>query len=141
MNRLIPCLACSRHVRIQDASCPFCGNDMAAAQAAAPALPPAMAWRHLGRAAVFAIGSTMAVTACGGEAAEDTGTAGTAGAQDSGTSEPDPVPGAPVYGAVAPPDAGMIEPDPEPGIPEYGAVAPPEPDPVAPLYGVGAFRE
>src|SRR5262245_35529830 len=60
MERLEPCPACRRHVRVSEQRCPFCGADVRAL-AALPArqLPT----QRLGRAALFAFG--VGATAAG----------------------------------------------------------------------------
>jgi hypothetical protein len=57
MNRphLRPCPGCSRHVRVSEVACPFCGVSLDASFAAAPApIPPSV---RLSRAALFAYGT------------------------------------------------------------------------------------
>ena len=56
---LIACSGCRRHVRAGDGACPFCG----AAVLGAPA--PGRPLARLGRAALFAVGATVSVTAAG----------------------------------------------------------------------------
>ena len=67
-----PCSACARHVKLSDATCPFCGVDnrqhLFASNAKASlgsVVPPTPAVR-LSRAALFAgtVGAAMAVTDC-----------------------------------------------------------------------------
>ncbi len=115
MKTLIPCGGCGRHVRANESACPFCGATIEA-EAAARAVPSAGA--RLGRAALFAFGATIAVTAtaCGG------GTpSGDAAVQDSQV-QPDGQMMA-LYGAP-PPDAGPVD-DGSPGA-RYGAVPAPD---------------
>lgn len=62
----IPCVGCSRHVRQDDRSCPFCG---AAVVGAPPATPTAR--QRLSRAALFAAGAAglaLATADCGATA-------------------------------------------------------------------------
>jgi hypothetical protein len=60
MERLEPCPACQRHVRVSEPSCPFCGRDVRALSALpARELPK----QRLGRAALFAFG--VGATAAG----------------------------------------------------------------------------
>jgi len=59
MNQLEPCPHCHRHVRIDEASCPFCAGAVAFADIA-PRVSPRV---RLGRAATFAFG--MVASACG----------------------------------------------------------------------------
>jgi len=67
MLHLSPCPACSRHVRINETACPFCGVELDLSRTPEPILPT----RRLGRSATFAFSATLAsaavVTACGGE--------------------------------------------------------------------------
>jgi hypothetical protein len=63
MNSLVPCSACARHVRRQDARCPFCGT------ARTPSAGPfreVMMPRDATRATLFALGLSLAGQACGG---------------------------------------------------------------------------
>ncbi len=84
MSDLEPCPACRRHVRTDEAACPFCA-------AALPAHPPR---RFLPgpftRAAVFA-GASLATTACGGKTKPADAPLENAAA-DAGADEPDPTP-------------------------------------------------
>ena len=59
--RLAPCTDCHRHVRLSEASCPFCGAVLASLVAPTRRMPP----RSLGRAAIFAVGSALASSASG----------------------------------------------------------------------------
>lgn len=64
MNRLVSCPSCRRHVRLSDALCPFCGDDVSAVSP-----PPApQTFARLGRAAIFAFGASVGVAACGSDA-------------------------------------------------------------------------
>jgi hypothetical protein len=66
MASLIPCSHCLRHVRREEAQCPFCGAERTPALAVArPVL------REAKRATLFALGLTLAGQACGGK--EDEG--------------------------------------------------------------------
>jgi hypothetical protein len=56
MSQLTPCPECQRHVRKNEARCPFCGTALSLAHLPAPALPR----KRLGRAATFAFGATVA---------------------------------------------------------------------------------
>jgi hypothetical protein len=70
MPHLRPCSSCSRHVRANEETCPFC-----AASLPTDTSPPAAPHERLGRAARVALGSaaavvlTMSGTACGKEPA------------------------------------------------------------------------
>ena len=58
---LRPCPRCSRHVRVSEEACPFCGNSLDASFRSAPApVPPS---RRLSRAALFAYGTGALVLA------------------------------------------------------------------------------
>jgi hypothetical protein len=60
--RLIACGECRRHVRENEATCPFCGADVAAIIAATPRWNPP---KGLSRAAVVALAAaTFGATAC-----------------------------------------------------------------------------
>jgi len=82
MSHLVPCPACSRHVRVTEPTCPFCGDGLALAGTPAPSLPKS----RLGRAATFAFGATLVgvttVVACGGD---DTSSGGGSGGATTGT--------------------------------------------------------
>lgn len=58
-QRLSPCHGCSRHVRVEERSCPFCGIALAE-----PSLPRLRGATRVGRAASFVLGLTMAAAAC-----------------------------------------------------------------------------
>lgn len=60
MTPLAACPSCSRHVRIDEARCPFCAAELEGAFADRPA-PRAIVGR-LSRAAIFAIGTSAAAT-------------------------------------------------------------------------------
>ncbi len=67
MAYLVPCVACGRHVRSNEAACPFCGGEIAKPKAA-PRLPTS----RLGRAALFAFGATVVAAAgCGDDDSGD----------------------------------------------------------------------
>jgi hypothetical protein len=53
-----PCAACARHVRTDDAACPFCGASCPE-RAAAPSRFP-----RVSRAALFAAGASLALAGC-----------------------------------------------------------------------------
>lgn len=55
MNQLLPCPHCSRHHRVCEHVCPFCGGPLPACQAA----PPAHARGRLNRATLFAAGAAL----------------------------------------------------------------------------------
>lgn len=58
MASLVPCLACHRHVRAAERSCPFCGTGLPALAA-----PPRRPTARLGRAATFAFGAAALTSA------------------------------------------------------------------------------
>jgi hypothetical protein len=64
MVALRPCPVCSRHARVSETACPFCGARLGEAfgTLAAPRKPAA----RLSRAALFAMGAGGLVVACGG---------------------------------------------------------------------------
>jgi hypothetical protein len=141
-QRLLPCPACARHVRIIESFCPFCGNTLPLSlRSAAPARMPA---RRLGRAAIAAFGAAALINGCGGDDAttdastdssvtvdssvdSSTGDSSTGDSSTADSAMPDAMPDtsiAPAYGA--PVDAGP------PDAMDDGAVmnlygAPPEP--------------
>lgn len=79
--RLVPCASCSRHVRVDENACPFCGRELGDAVLRAPA--PRMPESRLGRAARFAFGAAVATTiATTGCSDRDDG--GSGGGTDSG---------------------------------------------------------
>jgi hypothetical protein len=72
--RLLTCPSCSRHVRMNESSCPFCAASLTqAVRRFVPRQPPK---ERLSRAALYAFGvGTLAVaTACGGEVQGSSGT-------------------------------------------------------------------
>ncbi len=63
-DRLTPCSACGRHVRVSDVRCPFCGSE-----GARPAPRAVRVKGRPGRAALYAIGigtAALGAAACGG---------------------------------------------------------------------------
>jgi hypothetical protein len=136
---LVPCPGCDRHVRTTDAACPFCAARLPAdlARRAVPSAP-----QRLGRAAAFAFGASLAVTACGSQvttggasgSASGAGGSEATGAGGAGGSLPDCAAGgvAPLYGISPPPDPAC---DVDAGPPDSGGVMsdygspPPPPQP------------
>jgi hypothetical protein len=55
MNQLLPCPHCSRHHRVCEPVCPFCGGSLPACKAA----PPTKARGRLSRATLFAAGAAL----------------------------------------------------------------------------------
>ncbi len=105
---LTPCPSCARHVRVHEASCPFCQATLPSSIAALKGreLPRA----RLSRAALFALGTSAATaaTACGGmttpsgtpvdsDAAQADGNASSSGGDDDGSM----IGAQPHYGAPA----------------------------------------
>ncbi len=115
--QLIACEGCARHVRADEASCPFCGAAIEVANEAPRPLPAG----RLGRAAVFLFGAAIGGTAVGcgsvtpayGVPPGDGGVVDTDAGFDAGGP-------APAYGAV-PVDAGF-----DAGLPAPMYGAPPE---------------
>jgi hypothetical protein len=87
MPHLSPCPQCSRHVRADEARCPFCDRAIEALDRA-PAAPST----RLGRAALMAFGTAVvaatAVASCGG--AQSGSSTGGPTTQDGGPGEPPP---------------------------------------------------
>lgn len=63
MSALVPCTACSRHVRATESACPFCHHDLPA-NLASRAIPSPT--RRLDRLATFTFAVGLTVAACGG---------------------------------------------------------------------------
>ncbi len=67
MPHLHPCPSCSRHVRVDEASCPFCGDALPSSVRESPL--PTMPTRRLGRTHLMAFGvaaiAIAASTGCG----------------------------------------------------------------------------
>lgn len=118
MSRLLPCSSCDRHVRLGEASCPFCGAPVPT-EAPAPRVPLA----RLGRAATLAFATSVAAAGCG----------------DTHSPQPDAGSIVPAYG-VPPIDAGIE--DSGPGEDAGTDAATPTADAgtdgggIAPAYGV-----
>jgi hypothetical protein len=55
MNQLLPCPHCSRHHRVCEPVCPFCGGPLPACKAA----PPPQARGRMNRATLFAAGAAL----------------------------------------------------------------------------------
>ena len=134
---LAPCPGCSRHVRVDDGACPFCGAAFAAALAPRPGVD---ARRRLSRAALFTFAASVGGAGCSSAvtttdaaatpdtaavvdapvavdrpAATDQGVATDTGAEDTGSIGVR-------YGAP-PVDAGPPDDDGGP-FPEYGSPPP-----------------
>jgi hypothetical protein len=66
MNALVPCPACSRHLRRSETACPFCGTAVMEAMALVP--ERAMPTTRLGRSALFAFAAaSVGAAGCGGD--------------------------------------------------------------------------
>lgn len=119
---LAPCPSCTRHVRVSESACPFCGQAVALEARAQP-----MPLERLSRAALFAFSASVAMASgCGPQTVEPTPVqpVPTPVAQPEPQPEPeeDPNLGADLYGG--PPNDLDHEAVP---VPAYGA--PPEPPP------------
>jgi hypothetical protein len=119
---LVPCSSCHRHVRSDEAACPFCGG--------APSIGPTprSPGARLSRSAAFAFASALSVAACGGEVAKPTD----AGADTRADGDVDDGGNVALYGAPAPEDVGPEPTDVGPGPdddggprPLYGGAPPP----------------
>ena len=99
-SKFMPCVGCGRHVRIDEASCPFCSVEVVAV--ATPGVP----LKRLGRAALFAFGASALAVGCGdSHGPDDAGF-------DAGNA-------APPYG-IPPSDGGPGEDDAGPGDGDAG---------------------
>lgn len=58
--RLVSCEGCQRHVRATESACPFCGSTIDAP----PEAPRTRSVKRLGRAALFAFGTSLALVGC-----------------------------------------------------------------------------
>jgi hypothetical protein len=110
MNHLVPCPECSRHVRVSEKECPFCGLPLDLAGTPEPQLPRG----RLSRAATLAFGATLvsasALASCSSDSGTGTGNAGapsTAGAAGAATAGAGGGTIGPVYGAPAGGDLGI----------------------------------
>ena len=108
---LRPCTACTRHVRAEEAVCPFCAATIEAAPSAATNLGlrlPRAARAALGAAAVVAIAgcggsSTQTQDASGSGAGAGATSSASATAADTSKPPPDDINMAKPYGAPPPP--------------------------------------
>ncbi|MDP3275635.1 MAG: hypothetical protein Q8Q09_10600 [Deltaproteobacteria bacterium] len=118
MKTLVPCEHCGRHVRVSDGACPFCGTTLSP-DAQRRAVPSTTA--RLGRAALFAFGTTVVASACA------PASPGTDAAADSAAVDAQEQPDSQIvamYGAPPPVDAGPTD-DGSPGA-RYGGVPAPD---------------
>ena len=84
MSELNPCSSCNRHVRIADATCPFCAAAMPARAKPSDRVLP-LPRPRMSRAAMFAAGATLAgIAACTdtGNNPTEGGAGGAGGAHD-----------------------------------------------------------
>lgn len=81
MNHLTPCTSCSRHVRVFESACPFCGAALELSDVPPPVLPT----RRITRAALFTFGATLAagLTVSGCSSDDDGGGKGGGGGADA----------------------------------------------------------
>jgi hypothetical protein len=142
---LVPCARCARHARVTEASCPFCGAEIAPNEARARIVPGTT--RRLGRAAAFVFGASVAAVACesevtvsdpgeeaSGPSGQTTGVGSTAGGQAGmGGREESTGNIAPVYGVPAVGGAGgeggaggASSGDGGGDVPAYGVPPPPD---------------
>ncbi len=95
-THLVACPSCSRHLRVSEPLCPFCGRGVDADVRARPApRPPAM---RLSRAALFALGAATGTASIGCSSSSTP-----AGEADSGRTESssESVSATALYGATA----------------------------------------
>ncbi len=133
-----PCPSCRRHVRVDEASCPFCGSALAALDATPDATT------RMSRARLFVFATTLGVSAATLACPKETDGGGGGGGgivQPYGAPPrpPEPVDAAtneqPETSAIAPP--ATIEPPPPATAPTPGA----KPGPGAPAAAYGAPPE
>jgi hypothetical protein len=120
-SALVPCPACSRHVRAAESRCPFC--DVAQPDRALDA-GPSLPRRRLGRAALMTAGAALlgAAEACGDSLQNNDASSNNDTAADTSTQDGGPVA---LYGAPAP---------------EYGGPPPPTPQTSTPAAATPATR-
>ncbi len=93
-HRLVPCTGCSRHVRLSEPHCPFCGSGLPSEAELPPLVTPPQG--RLSRAALFAFGAAaagvVAVSGCGDDSSVPLygAPADTGAAFDSGTPDASP---------------------------------------------------
>jgi hypothetical protein len=125
--RLAACPSCARHVRLSEATCPFCAHALPAELRAAPAPRPPPARLSRNGLYVFGVASVALSSACGGEFIASKGSEDAqADAVDDGSI-------APLYGLA---DAG---PDHHAWLPPYGISPPIEAGPVPDAQTDGHF--
>jgi hypothetical protein len=93
MKHLVPCPNCSRHVRVRERVCPFCGAPLPSALRAEP--PPELPPRRLGSVATVTYRASLETSRSPRRLSSSLGLAATLGlAACAGTSEPAPEPDA-----------------------------------------------
>lgn len=122
MATLVPCTECRRHVRADDAACPFCGAAIPEG-AAARAVPAARG--RLDRVAFFTFATTIAAAACSSGGA---GSIDDAGAARDGTAKDD---------GAARDDSGVVKDD--GGMQAAYGISPIDSGGAQPPYGVPPF--
>lgn len=106
MNSLIPCPACSRHVRAHEVACPFCQAMLGEIDRTAAAAVPARVRGRVSRIAAFAAGAALVSGAGACSTDKPTVDAGAGGQTVSGTGGAGGVSGTGGAG-VGSPDAGQ----------------------------------
>lgn len=127
--RLAACPSCARHVRLSEATCPFCARALPAVLRAAPAPQPPATRLSRNGLYVFGVASVALSSACGGEFIAS---------KQIEDAQPDAVEDgfiAPLYGLV-PYDAG---PDHHAWLPPYGISPPLDAGPVPDAEPDGFF--
>lgn len=113
MASLVPCPSCGRHVRIADATCPFCASAQPAGRAVTAASRP-----RAKRAITF-VAASIAVSACGSTTTQETTPDTTATAAASGAPTADPVPTVDPLPTSDQVDSGPDAPQVRYGLPPY----------------------
>ncbi len=122
--RLVPCPACTRHVKVGPPSCPFCGGEVPTEVAPRPALPTGKPLTRAmlafaGAAAVSACSSSSLSALYGAVVLPDAGDASSDAAVDTGQPSAH-------YGGFVMPDAGVDASDAGHGIAAYGVAILPD---------------
>jgi hypothetical protein len=113
IETLRPCPGCTRHIKTSEPVCPFCATALSAEFAAfSPTLPN----KRMSRAALVALGATIALTGCA--ASTQPGDGSSRDVQDASAMQDD--------------RPNM----PEVSVSAYGLPPPPEDGGVAPPYGI-----
>lgn len=134
MAELAPCAGCGRHVRLEDAACPFCGGT------ARRRVPPPRVARSLTRAAIFYLGATLAGCDRSAEPEPEESIVQPYGAPPDPQPDPEPPPPDPETADPGTADPELADPEPQQ---EAGEAAPSGleglPIPVGQPYGGGAI--